>query len=148
MKEADVVTHVKKWLRKNGKSFLTIFYVDFLVFRIEESWKIDIEQIECKGTDSDSNRAIGQCLKYYHMYDSIPTYLAVPRDYKFLVNLKQVIDFSKLPIGLLLVDELGQISMEKEANGRIRWHKLYHAKIEDSTLTYKSTHPKLHYAGK
>jgi len=81
-------------------------------------------QIECKGTQKAKSTtmqlmysALGQTLTYYITSDKIPTFLAVPTDYKKLETLKRVIEELDLPIGLLLVPEDGELLVMREARG-------------------------------
>ena len=104
--------------------------VDFLVqqFHLEPNfylWMTYFEMIECKGTKSNVHRAIGQCLDYYWSYGRIPTFLAVPNDYKKLETLERVLKFFDLPIGILLVDRDGKVLVKLEAKGKKRYFKLF-----------------------
>lgn len=131
MEENTVKNHIKRWLESSWMRKAQVTYgggqnVDLLVNEIrflpwfDRPWIIDYEQVECKGTDSNIHRAIGQCLDYYLAYRKIPTYLAVPQDYEQLGTLERIIGFFNLPIGILLVDNDGLISKRREAKGKTR----------------------------
>jgi hypothetical protein len=138
------VNHIRKWLQESGKPFVEDFAVDFLIRKYDSNdWLVHYEGIECKGTRSDFHRAVGQCLDYHFVYDCIPIYLAIPRDYRSLEPLTQIIHSFKLPIGIMLVDESGHISRETEAKGKARYYKEY--KGDHGYNTHKPTHPKLHF---
>jgi hypothetical protein len=126
LNEPTVVNHIRKWLQETGRSYEEDVGVDFLIREhASNDWLIDLEEIECKGTNSDFHRALGQCLDYYFFYDCIPTYLAIPKDYRQLEFLKQIIDFFKLPIGILLLDDTGKVTKEMETRGKTRCFKVY-----------------------
>ena len=151
MKESTVKDLIIEWLEARWRKSIVHneLGVDFLVFQwsptIFPTWIMGLEQIECKGTNSDVHRAIGQSLDYYFNSDCIPTYLAVPEDYKQLKILEQIMGFFSLPIGILLVDSQGKISVKREAKGKTRCCKLLEKK--KGTLTTLSAHPTLHYLG-
>jgi len=100
-------------------------------------WLIYYEQIECNGTYSNFQRAIGQCLYHFLLYGRIPIYLAVPDDYQHLQIIEKILDYFKLPIGILTVNNKGEILTKRETKGKIRWLKLYPSK--EGALTAKST---------
>lgn len=134
LKELIVKNYVKKWLEERWKKPVHIIHdgadVDFLVWQLHLApsfylWLTHFEAMECKGTKSNVHRAIGQCLHYYWSYGRIPTYLAVPNDYKKLETLERVLKFFDLPIGILLVDSNGEVLAKMEAKGKKRYFKLF-----------------------
>jgi len=154
LKESIVRDYINKWLEKRWKRTLKekTSNVDFLIWEspiwglepvFSLSWLVYLEQIECKGTNSGVHRAVGQCMDYYFSNDCIPTYLAVPEDYKQLKTLEQLIKFFSLPIGILLVNNEGEISTKTEAKGKKRYFKLF--RNEKGNLTNKPAHPQLHF---
>jgi hypothetical protein len=75
-------------------------------------------QVECKKTKDDIAHAIGQCLKYFTQWDSLLTYVAVPEDIKDLKKLECILQFMKLPIGLMVVSNDHKVEIRKEAEGK------------------------------
>jgi hypothetical protein len=104
---------------------------------VTPDWLIYYEQIECNGTYSNFQRAIGQCLYHFLLYGRIPIYPAVPDDYQHLQIIEKILDYFKLPIGILTVNNKGEILTKRETKGKIRWLKLYPSK--EGALTAKST---------
>jgi hypothetical protein len=49
-------------------------------------------------------RAIGQALYYFVKSREIPTFIAAPNDSNDLAELVKIIDFFKLPIGIITVN--------------------------------------------
>jgi hypothetical protein len=147
LNETTVVAYIKKWLQESSKLFDEDFAVDFLIRECaSNNWLMDYGAIECKGTKSNFHRALGQCLDYHFIYDCIPIYLAIPKDYRSLKNVKQILSFFKLPIGVLLVDESGKVSKEIEAKGKIRCFKEYQDEL--GYYVHKPTQPDLHFRTK
>jgi hypothetical protein len=150
LKEEDVVRHIEIWLEarwkrkmskdQSGADFLVMNYYKPFEFRKESldvDWILLLEQIECKGTNFSLHRAIGQCLDYYFNEGCVPTYLAIPEDYKRLRTLEELLMFFSLPIGILTVNDRGEISTRKEAKGKRRYLKFFidaagHRKIRSS----------------
>jgi hypothetical protein len=148
LKEEIVTHYVKKWLQEHKQPILyenQKLGIDFLIgnFLLVTHWAIYFCQIECKGTKSDIDRAVGQCLRYHHIYDSIPTYLAIPKDYRQLRDLQEVVEFFELPIGILLVDNEGKVTLKRKAKGKRRIYKFYQNEI--GHLVNRVIHPKLHF---
>lgn len=121
LKESEVVDHVRRWLHENDKSILVdgtsgrYAGPDFVVREGgSENNQKPTEQIECKGEDSDIYKPIGQCL-YYRWDGKTPTYLAIPQNLPFIKDLTEIIDYFNLPIGLLLLDDEGTVSIKKRA---------------------------------
>lgn len=144
MRESDVKGFIKRWLKQRKMPFHEGVLVDFLLSEIYPPhktpntlrWWITLEQIECKGTYSNFHRAIGQCLDYFLFYGRIPTYLAVPDDYKYLRHIEKILDYFKLPIGILVVNNRGEILTKRKAKGKIIWKKL--VKNKEGGFTTKS----------
>jgi hypothetical protein len=121
LKESEVADHVRRWLHDNNKSILfdgtsgRCTGVDFVVGpgNPQNSQK-PAEQIECKGEGSDIYKPIGQCL-CYRWEGRVPTYLAIPQNLPFIEELNEIIDYFNLPIGLLLLDDEGTVSIKKRA---------------------------------
>jgi hypothetical protein len=144
MKEPIVLETVREWLEKRWIDKASIIYghgqnVDFLVSerlclpRFERPWIVNYEQVECKGTDSDVQRSIGQCLDYFRVDGRIPTYVAIPEDYRQYAILERMIEYFKLPFGILSISDERVISKRKDAKGKIRWFGLF--KNENGDLT-------------
>ena len=62
---------------------------------------------------------------YFLLYGRIPTYLAIPEDYKYLRIIEEMLDYFKLPIGILIVSNKGEVLTKRKAKGKIRWCKLF-----------------------
>jgi hypothetical protein len=121
LKESEVANYVRIWLHENNKSILAdgtngrITGVDFVVgIGVPKDDQKPTELIECKGEDSDMYKPIGQCLSY-RLRGKIPTYLAIPQNLPFIKELIEIIDYFDLPIGLLLLDDEGKVSVKKRA---------------------------------
>ena len=135
MREQIVREHIKKWLEKRWKQAVREDekYVDYRLVELyprerispDETWLVNIEAVECKGTGSGVHRAIGQCLDYYMEYGCIPLYLAVPADYTKLSSLDRIMGFYDLPLGILTVNEEGEISVRRKAVGKKRYFKRF-----------------------
>ena len=80
--------------------------------------------VECKGSDADLDRALGQSLGYHVLFDQVPTYLAIPRNHFRFNYLKEVIEILDLPLGLLQVDENGEVYRLREARGEPKTSKI------------------------
>ncbi|MDH5733152.1 MAG: hypothetical protein OEY88_05135 [Candidatus Bathyarchaeota archaeon] len=151
MKEAIVKGHVEKWLKKRWRPMMPVpnGNIDFIVSvyypRISCRWIANFEAVECKGTTSNVHRAIGQCLHYYIIYGCIPTYLAVPENYKQLKTLRRTAKFFNLPIGILLINSNGEISIERKPNGKARHFRLLKNEKGDLTNERDSDY-KLHFS--
>jgi hypothetical protein len=136
LKELDVEECVRKWLEKRWKRKIdehSPWGVDFLIHKtsVFERSCIMYEQIECKGTKSNVHRAIGQCLDYYRIHGCIRTYIAIPKDYKQTETLEKILGFFSLPIGILLINNEGTVSLKRKASGKIRYFKLLENKKGD-----------------
>jgi len=132
MDEPVVVDTIKRWLEEKWKNRARVDCgqgqnVDFLVSEIlylpwfNRPWIVHYEQVECKGTDSNVHRAIGQCLDYFWSYGRIPTYLAVPENFLQYETLERIIKYFKLPIGILSVNGDRVVSLRMTAPGKTRW---------------------------
>jgi ribosomal protein S27AE len=74
-------------------------------------------QVECKGSKSNLDRALGQCLRYYIKNKKIPLFLGVPEDYHQLDMLNRILNELNLPFGLLIVKTNGKIIVGKAPIG-------------------------------
>lgn len=124
MNETTVTNHVRNWLQKRWtRKINEDYYVDFLVSEMSKPnllWQMNFECVECKGTKSNVHRAVGQAMDYYLVHGCIPTYLAVPEDYKQLDLLERITEQFSLPIGILLARNDGEITIRRKAYGKIR----------------------------
>jgi len=134
MDEEDVIIHVLKWLEKAYASSSNIkvcrgspnagpdVYVESFssvpVNPEKDTYTIHMI-VECKGSDSELDRALGQSLGYHVDYGQVPTYLAIPRSHFRFNYLKKVIEKLDLPLGLLQVDENGEVYKVREAKGEL-----------------------------
>jgi len=124
MKHKQVLTAVKTWIEKQYPHRLvsTREFVDLIVTTQEHTGEMFMVntylQVECKKTDDDMDKAIGQCLRYYTSSQGAPTYLAVPEDYTELKETQRVLEFPNLPIGLLLVHYNSEVMVLREARGK------------------------------
>jgi len=121
LRESEVANHIRRWLHENNKSILSdgtggrYTGVDFVVGAgSPKNNQEPTELIECKGEGSDLYKLIGQCLSY-RLSAKIPTYLAIPENLPFTRKLVEIIDYFNLPIGLLLLDDDGTVSVKKKA---------------------------------
>lgn len=83
-------------------------------------------QVECKGTNANLDRAIGQCLRYYIKNRKIPIFLCVPEDYQELMTLRNLLHDLDLPIGLLIVEANKNIIIDRIAKGFESVMKRFH----------------------
>ena len=127
MEHGEVEEIVAKWLESQYSHPKIIgkegFMPDLLVYtkRQTEDNKTVYHrylQVECKKTDDDIDRALGQCLHYYTLFKGLFTYLAVPEDFSKLQDLQEILRFVDLPIGLLVVRHDGRVETIKEAEGK------------------------------
>ena len=132
MNHKEVVQRVSNWLKEQHASRdieVGVRDIDLSVSTTE--WvgnRTTIQtflHVECKKTNDDMDRAIGQCLRYYASIPErskelkgIPTYLAVPEDFQSLKELKYVIEFIDLPLGLLVVYYDGKVEELRKAIGK------------------------------
>jgi len=119
MEEEFVKDKVKNWLSKSHEMVFSRGGPDVQA----EDMEINLDkpgiifrgvQVECKGTDADVDKALGQTLRYVFKSPSGQTYLAVPEDYGNLEVLQQMMDAFSLPIGLLIVKYDGTVEVKKE----------------------------------
>jgi len=127
MKHEEVKEIVAKWLQNKhtlpeiiGKED---FMPDILVYTEQQSDGNKTIyhrylQVECKKTNDSIERALGQCLHYYTIFNGLFTYLAVPADFSKLQELQEILGFVNLPIGLLIVHHDGRVETIKEAEGK------------------------------
>jgi len=126
MKHEEVKKFVADWLVTENKPPRIIgdegFMPDILVYTEKtETGKTVYHrylQVECKKTNDDIERGLGQCLHYYTIFDGLFTYLAVPEDFSKLQELQKVMNFVGLPIGLLVVHYDGRIEIVRKAEGK------------------------------
>lgn len=127
MDEEVVIIHVMKWLEEAHKSLKNvqvnkgnpnlgpdIFVESFSNIPVDpekDTYTIHA-LIECKGSDADLDRALGQSLGYYVLFGKVPTYLAVPRNHFRFTFLKEIIETLDLPLGLIQVDENGEVNRD------------------------------------
>jgi hypothetical protein len=92
-------------------------------------------QVECKGSDAESDRALGQSLGYLVFADGVPTYLAFPYDYPDIGYVRNIVEKLDLPLGLLLVAEDGTVDKIRSARGEPKIYRLkdYDQKSTDQT---------------
>lgn len=123
MEHRDVVALIKKWLEskyiKGVGGAITYADVEVSVYDPLAQVLKQTLQVECKGTSDDNDRAVGQCLRYYVEMKGLTTYLAVPSDYRYLQDVERVIKELNLPIGILIVDNHGEVSVLKQASEHI-----------------------------
>jgi len=127
MEHEEVKEVVAKWLESKHPHPKIIgkedFMPDILVYT-EQQFEGDKTvyhrylQVECKKTNDDIERALGQCLHYYTIFEGLFTYLAVPEDFSKLQELQKILTFVNLPIGLLIVHHDGKVETIKEAEGK------------------------------
>lgn len=127
MEHEEVKEIVAKWLENKHAPPKIIgkedFMPDILVYteRQSEGDKTVYHrylQVECKKTNDDIERALGQCLRYYTNFKGLFTYLAVPEDFSKMQELQEILRFLNLPIGLLTVHHDGRVETVKEAEGK------------------------------
>jgi len=76
--------------------------------------------VECKGASSKRykmQRAIGQCLDYMAgtRFAQISCFIATPKDFWFNKIILQILEQFELPIGLLIVNDHGTVTVSREA---------------------------------
>lgn len=86
---------------------------DFLV-NIKETGICHL-QVECKGSNDDVDRAIGQTLGYIITYNA-PIFLAIPENYRYFRYLEKVIESFNLPLGILIVSDQ-EITKKRDLKG-------------------------------
>jgi len=77
--------------------------------------------VECKGTAASNaklDRAVGQSLRYYMQCNKPPAFLAVPHDYEKIKELRRIMGFYDLPIGLLIVHDDGKVEKVRDTKGQ------------------------------
>jgi hypothetical protein len=137
LNEEDVAKAVLAWSRErypdSAVERMSGPYVDITVTKVKGILNLDpnatmtfAAKVECKGTQKDGATAIGimygalgQAL-WYQAQDVegrlVPTFLAVPGDFYGLDKLKLILKQLRLPIGLLVVSEDGQVSIAKDSD--------------------------------
>ena len=86
------------------------------VFEIKDGYSIGYEMahqicINCDPQLAEHFSSLGQCLDYCVESGFVPTYLAVPYDDKNIERLERMINSSNLPIGLLTVNQKGEVKV-------------------------------------
>ena len=81
----------------------------------EEGKKYYYLQVECKGSDDNTDRGLGQSLRYYFLAKGLCTFIAIPYNHYQLLSLREIVKI--LPIGLLVVTPDKNVGMVKETNG-------------------------------
>jgi len=69
--------------------------------------------VECKGHPSERykvHRAIGQCLEYTTLTE-VSCFIAIPQDFVYNDRIIRTLDYHKLPIGLLTIDDNGEVEI-------------------------------------
>ena len=127
MEHNEVVESVKNWLKQKYPPPKEVFdgaQVDIIVDTYERlKEKIIIRthlQVECKKTNDFADQAIGQCLRYYTDFKGLCTYIAIPDDFHQLEDLKNIIEFVELPLGIISVHYDGTIEIIRKAEGHER----------------------------
>lgn len=134
----QVVPLVRKWLSKQylGSSAkveqnprnagIDLYVMSFSEIPINpETSSMTVHvQVECKGSDSDPDRALGQSLGYLIIGDEVPTYLAFPYAYQDFDYIRRIVEKLDLPLGLLLVAEDGRVDIIRNARGEPKTYRL------------------------
>ena len=129
MEHEEVVKTVEKWLKKEYPPPIEVSAgaeVDIIVNTFQRFWeegKMIIKthlQVECKKTDDHRDVAIGQSLRYYTDRKGLFTYLAVPEDYQQFKELRDILEFVDLPIGLILAYYNADVKVVRQAKGKER----------------------------
>ena len=110
--ENEVVEAVKNWIKSE--------HPDWIIWR---AWHFDVVAgpfenepavaVECKGHPSERykvHRAIGQCLDYT-TFTKVPCFIAIPQDFIYNNRILKTLEHHKLPIGLLVVDDDGNVKI-------------------------------------
>jgi len=120
MEEEFVKDKVKNWLSRSHEMVFSTGGPDVqaenMEFNLDKPQIIFRKsvQVECKGTDADVDKALGQTLRYAFKSPSSQTYLALPEDYENLEVLHQMLNAFNLAIGLLLVKYDGTVEVKKK----------------------------------
>jgi len=116
MREDEVIEAVAEWLRCKypNKIVNTTKDVDLMVYEVTNDKVKRYVQVECKGEWEEFYKGLGQSLVYYVENGLIPTYLAVPHDYSKLERIKNMLKVLNLPIGLIAVQQNGEVEIMKE----------------------------------
>jgi len=115
LSEDEVIDAIKKWIKTQHPELS--FY---------RSWTFDIIAgpsemcpgllVECKGNPSQrfkAQRAIGQCLEYTAFLGvmNTPCFIAIPENFAYKDLILQTLKDHKLPIGLLVVGDKGEVKV-------------------------------------
>ena len=115
MREDEVMDAVLRWL---GAFFPTsvIRTEDrgIEVYEVEDGYSIGYRmayhvRINCDPQLTEYYKGLGQCLTCCIESGFVPTYLAVPYDNPNIGRLERIINSVKLPIGLLTVNQTGEV---------------------------------------
>lgn len=120
MDETEVIKAVKNWITSEHPNWV-----------IRKAWHFDVVAgpsknqpsiaVECKGHPAmrfKAHRAIGQCLEYKRgtAFDKVSCFIAIPRHFIYNNVILKTLEYYKLPIGLLTVDDNGEITIVRMGN--------------------------------
>ena len=75
--------------------------------------------IECKGSYSNIDRAIGQCLRYHFEKHPRNLYIAIPEDHKQLQLMINIFDLYNLPVGIMTVSSNRQVMIARKTQNKL-----------------------------
>ncbi len=115
MREDEITDAVLRWL---GSFFPTSVIrtedKGIEVFEVEDGYSIGYRmayqiRINCDSQLTEHFKSLGQCLNCCIESGFVPTFLAVPYDNTNIGRLERIINSVKLPIGLLTVNQTGEV---------------------------------------
>jgi|WetSurMetagenome_2_1015567.scaffolds.fasta_scaffold25844_2 hypothetical protein len=124
MKESEVEEIIDAYLKKEkaGKTFLGIR--NYGVDRWQAPWEVkdssiligrtkDGIQIEIKGSNSNIDRTVGQCLRYHYENESLKIFIAIPEDHEKIDVMRQIFDHYNLPIGIMTIGKNREVTITR-----------------------------------
>jgi len=117
--ESEVKKAVKRWLRSEHPDW-TIWSKWHFDIIAGSSKSQPLIAVECKGIPSERkkiHRAIGQCLDYMTPtgFAEVSCFMAIPKDFVYNDLILKILEYHELSIGLLTVDDNGEVTIQREA---------------------------------
>ena len=118
MDELEVKKAVKKWIKSQHPDWYVRGAWHFDVVAGPSKQQLAIA-VECKGHPSQrfkAQRAIGQCLDYTARtaLGNVSCFIAIPEHFIYNNIMLDTLEYHNLPIGLLVVDDHGNVKVLRE----------------------------------
>jgi len=110
--ESEVIKAVKNWIKSEHPNWVIWRAWHFDVIAGPSKFRHSIA-VECKGHPAERykvQRAIGQCLEYL-TFTEVSCFIATPKDFIYNDNILRTLEYHKLPIGFLTVNDEGAITV-------------------------------------